>query len=202
MAVSYDPDSKRGKDRDASKLRGRNSALLSDLTSGLSSNPYEVSSGGVGIGGANRGTGMSKRERELKELQEYEEDNYTRLTMSKKDSKKRRRDEEDLALGGAGLSGGTRKQGRIGAGMEEEFGDLLRGSEKNYGKKSKRGGGEDAYETLRKNHKVGLKGTLGRARGNEKASSNSNGVESIGFKDRKGKSKFERQKKDFARGRK
>lgn len=203
MAVSYDPDSRRSKDNDASsKLRGRNSALLSDLTSSLSSNPFESSSGGVGVGGGQRGKGMSKRERELKELQEYEEDNYTRLTMSKKDSKRRKRDEEDLAMGGAGLSGG-RKQGRIGAGMEEEFGDLLRGAEKNYGNGKKRSRGEDAYETLRKNHKVGLEGTLKRARGNgSERNSSSNGIESMGISDRKGKNKFDRQKKDFARGRK
>lgn len=207
MSVSYDPDSKRRKDRSGSpnqKIRGRNAALLSDLSSGLSSNPFEVSSGGVGlVGNSSNGKGLSKRARELKDIEDYEEDNYTRLTMSKKDSKKRRRDEEDIALGGAGQTssnGRNRVQGRIGAGMEEEFGDLLRGSERSGNGKGKKKRNDDAYDVIRKNHNVGLGGTLKRARvGAEKSTG---GIESMGTQDKKGKTKFERQKKDLARGRK
>ncbi|UZJ54718.1 hypothetical protein CBS101457_004038 [Exobasidium rhododendri] len=99
----------------------RNSTLLSEMSASLSSNPYEVSSSGVGVNGT--GQGASSRAKALARMDAYEEDNFTRLTMSKKDAKRRRRDEEDVALGGAGLSS---KKGRVGAGLEEEFGDLLR----------------------------------------------------------------------------
>jgi U3 small nucleolar ribonucleoprotein protein LCP5 len=89
----------------------------------MSANPYEISSGGVGVGGA--GAGSSSRAKALARIQKYEEDNFTRTSMSKRDEKRRRRDEADVALGGAGMSS---KRGRIGAGLEEEFGDLLRNS--------------------------------------------------------------------------
>ena len=60
--------------------------------------------------------------------------------MSKKDARKRRRDEADVALGGAGLSSGRNGRRRIGGGMEEEFGDLLRGAglDGRNGKKAKK----------------------------------------------------------------
>lgn len=140
--------SKRG--RDSSPIRGgRSSALLADLTAGLSSNPYEASSAGIG---AARGGG-STRARALERMEQYEEDNFTRLVMSKKDAKRRRRDEEDVELGGAGLSSGKRA-GRVGGGMEEEFGDLLRSAESGGGRKSRKAShAADAYNSLRKNAK-------------------------------------------------
>lgn len=107
--------------REERKSGPRNSTLLSELSASMSSNPYEVSSSGVGVNES--GQGSSARAKALSRMDAYEEDNFTRLTMSKKDAKRRRRDEADVALGGAGLS---TKQGRVGAGLEEEFGDLLR----------------------------------------------------------------------------
>ncbi|EPQ29813.1 uncharacterized protein PFL1_02486 [Pseudozyma flocculosa PF-1] len=149
--VAYDPDassSKRG--RDSGRGSARSSALLADLTAGLSSNPYEISSGGVGVGGS-VASQQSARARALQRMQDYEEDNFTRLVMSKRDAKKRMRDEADVALGGAGLSSGRDGQRRVGGGIEEEFGDLLRtGGYSGAGKKGKKARrSEDAFESLR-----------------------------------------------------
>lgn len=122
--VVYNPESTSATSRKATKERvaPRNAALLSDLSASMSANPFETSSGGVGVGGGNNAS-SSARAKALARMQEYEEDNFTRLIMSKRDAKRRRRDEEDVALGGAGRGD---KRGRVGAGLEEEFGDLLR----------------------------------------------------------------------------
>lgn len=133
--VVYDPDARISRRaRNKERLPSRNAALLADLTQSMSENPYETSSGGVG-GGAAVGVGGSSRARALRRMEEFEEDNYKRLTLNKRDAKRRRRDEADVALGGIGLS-----QSRIGGGIEEEFGDLLR--------ERKRGG--DIYQELSK----------------------------------------------------
>lgn len=55
-------------------------------------------------------------------MTEFEEENMTRLLMKKKDANRRTQDEADLALGGTGITG---RNGR-GAGLEGEFGDILR----------------------------------------------------------------------------
>ncbi|KAL9937519.1 hypothetical protein V8E36_003928 [Tilletia maclaganii] len=163
--VPYDPDSisRHGGSREdrlaakEGKLAGkRNAALLADLSLGLSSNPYELSSAGLGGAGRNAASSAqgSARARALRRMEEYEEENFTRLVMKKKDAKRRRRDEEAVALGGAGLDSANRRQGRLGAGLDEEFGDLLRGSGGG-GTKRKAGGGKrgapagDAYDSLR-----------------------------------------------------
>ncbi|WFD00515.1 hypothetical protein MYAM1_003264 [Malassezia yamatoensis] len=139
--VLYDPDARpSGKERNRERQPSRNTALLADLTLGMSSNPYETSTAGVGGGGV-RNTGSS-RARALQRMQDFEEDNYKRLSMSKKDAKRRRRDEQDVALGGLGLSS---HKDRIGGGIEEEFGDLLRGRERD-ARHSARGQG--AYDLL------------------------------------------------------
>lgn len=134
--VVYNPESTTTSSRKATKERvaPRNAALLSDLSASMSANPYETSSGGVGVGGGN-GASSSSRAKALSRMQEYEEDNFTRLIMSKKDAKRRRRDEEDVALGGAGRGD---KRGRVGAGLEEEFGDLLRNRDRDDYKGAKR----------------------------------------------------------------
>lgn len=123
--IAYNAESstsRGGKDRDRAKAAPRNAALLSDLSASMSANPYETSSAGVGVNGGS-GANASARAKALRRMEQYEEENFTRLMMSKRDAKRRRRDEEDVALGGAGLSS---KRGRVGAGLEEEFGDLLR----------------------------------------------------------------------------
>merc|ERR1711939_960355 len=58
--------------------------------------------------------------RKLAEIERYEEDNMTRIFMTKKDSKRRRMDEEDIALGGTGsredfLVGSIGKKRKTGA---------------------------------------------------------------------------------------
>ncbi|WFD23285.1 hypothetical protein MEQU1_001974 [Malassezia equina] len=156
--MMYDPDAhvsrkQRNKDRQPS----RNAALLADLSAGMSSNPYETSVAGVG-GGHAVGTAGSSRARALRRMQEFEEDNYKRLSLSKKDAKRRRRDEQDVALGGLGLSS---HGNRIGGGVEEEFGDLLRGSERDE-RRRQRGDERDAYYLLQKRAK--LPSTLSRAK--------------------------------------
>lgn len=156
--MMYDPDAhvsrkQRNKDRQPS----RNAALLADLSAGMSSNPYETSVAGVG-GGHAVGTAGSSRARALRRMQEFEEDNYKRLSLSKKDAKRRRRDEQDVALGGLGLSS---HGNRIGGGVEEEFGDLLRGSERDE-RRRQRGDDRDAYYLLQKRAK--LPSTLSRAK--------------------------------------
>lgn len=132
MPVAYDENykSKRRGDKKDARPTKRSAALLADLSSSLSANPYEMSSSGVGVGASGREGSSSSRAKALARMQAYEEDNFTRLAQSKKDAKRRRRDEEDVALGGAGLSS---KRGRVGAGLEEEFGDLLRGSSRGDG---------------------------------------------------------------------
>lgn len=76
----------------------------------------------------------------------------TRLVMKKKDEKKRRADEADIALGGLGAGG------RRGGGFEEEFGDVLRSVSR-----SQRGVVGDGYEELRKRGKK--EDALSRSRG-------------------------------------
>lgn len=120
--VVYNPETS-SRTSKKNQVAPRNAALLSDLSASMSANPYEASSSGVGVQGS--GVSASARAKALNRMQAYEEENMTRLTMSKRDAKRRRRDEADVALGGAGLSS---KRGRVGAGLEEEFGDLLRNS--------------------------------------------------------------------------
>lgn len=160
VPMSYDPDARTNKKdprfADKSSSITRNSALLSDLTASMSSNPYEASSAGVGVGGRGRlAANTSSRAKALARMEEFEEENFTRLVMSKKDARKRRRDEADVALGGAGLSSGRDGRRRIGGGMEEEFGDLLRGSglDGRGGKKAKKA--QSAYDALRASSKAG-----------------------------------------------
>ncbi|CAO1633870.1 unnamed protein product [Jaminaea pallidilutea] len=117
-----------GGQRNRRNHRAANSHLLSDLSSSLAATPYaETSSGLASSAGGNGSAGTSKRAQRLREMEDYEEANFTRLVQSKKDAKRRRRDEEDVALGGATTAGVSRGS-KVGAGLEEEFGDLLRGN--------------------------------------------------------------------------
>ncbi|CAO1613828.1 unnamed protein product [Sympodiomycopsis kandeliae] len=118
-------DSDDGNTRSSRNRRALNAHLLQDMTSSLSSNPYAQSSSGLSRDKSHQ----SKRARKLQEMEDFEEANFTRLVQSKKEQRKRRRDEEDVALGGVTTAGlGSNK--KIGGGFEEEFGDLLRGSER------------------------------------------------------------------------
>ncbi|GAC72975.1 hypothetical protein PANT_8c00006 [Moesziomyces antarcticus T-34] len=185
VPMSYDPDARSNKKdpRFADKPSSitRNSALLSDLTASMSANPYEASSGGVGVGGRGRlASNTSARAKALARMDEFEEENFTRLVMSKKDARKRRRDEADVALGGAGLSSGRDGSRRIGGGMEEEFGDLLRGAglDGRNGKKAKKA--QQAYDTLRASSKAGS--TLQRSKSSSAPSPVPQGAKSNKFR--------------------
>jgi U3 small nucleolar ribonucleoprotein protein LCP5 len=88
----------------------------------------------------------SNRAAYLKRIQEFEEENFTRLVMKKSETKRRLRDEADLAFGGdlGGLYN-PRARRRAG-GLEDEFGDVLRSVERRHR-------GNDGYEELRKKGK-------------------------------------------------
>lgn len=159
-AVAYDPDAKRrrrgpddGSDEEPTRTH-KSGVLLSELTASMSGVPLEEGASGTGVSrphtaGAG-GIGGSKRARELARMQEYEEDNFTRLALSKKEQKRRERDEADFALGGA--RGGRGMSGQR-AGFESELAGLLgddRGSQKSKkSKKSDRRPNIDVYDQLR-----------------------------------------------------
>lgn len=111
------------------------------------SSPYMESTSGLGGHPTGGNAHSSSRARELARMKEYEEENMTRLVLTKKEARRRRLDEEDVALGGTGVgvltSSGRRRRGGA-ATLESEFGDVL----KSVGRKS--GGGRlDGYEELR-----------------------------------------------------
>lgn len=145
--VAYTGDSRASKSR-RDKALPRSNALLADLSSALSSTAHEESSAGLGLNGGGA-AGRSSRAAKLARVEAYEEANFTRLATSAKEAKRRRADEEAVALGGA-RGGGA-------AGLHEEFSGLLRDS--SAGGKKRKGSG-DAYDGLRKRRE----GALDRAR--------------------------------------
>ncbi|KAF8590467.1 hypothetical protein K439DRAFT_1644629 [Ramaria rubella] len=100
------------------------------------SNPHMESSTGLG----SMPSMASARARELARMSEFEEENMTRLVMTKKEARRRARDEEDVALGGTGASKGRRR----GGGLEDEFRDVLRAVDR-----TGHLGVDDGYEALR-----------------------------------------------------
>jgi len=111
--------------------------------------------------------------------------------MSKKDARRRVRDEEALALGG-GLGGlgeegkGRRRSGA--GGWEDEFGDVLR----DVGRSSGRSLGGDGYEELRQRGKRG--GVLERSRESKKRGSD-HVTADIEVPQKRKKSRFETERK-------
>lgn len=109
------------------------------------SNPYAESTSGLGV----TPTLQSRKANKLAEIERYEEENYTRIFMNKKDAKRRRMDEEDLALGGTGsredfLTGAKGIRGFRTHGFENEFNDLLGG----IAKKNKTGAADGYAHSL------------------------------------------------------
>ncbi|KZT44126.1 hypothetical protein SISSUDRAFT_1068568 [Sistotremastrum suecicum HHB10207 ss-3] len=103
-----------------SKKRRPDPSALASLRYLDSSNPHAESSSGLGV---TKSMG-SARARELQRMTEFEEENMTRLVMTKKEANRRRRDEEDIALGGVG--GINPRSRNRGGGFEEALGDVLK----------------------------------------------------------------------------
>ena len=136
----------KGKDK---KRSGPVPTALSTLARLDPAMPHLESTSGLG----NTPALMSKRAQELQRMTEFEEENFTRLVMKKKDMKRRKDDEANVALGGIGMSG---RHGR-GGGLEDEFSDILRSVGR-----SRAGVVGDGYEELRQ--KGRKEGVLARSR--------------------------------------
>lgn len=126
---------RKGKDRRPARLP----TALTSLSQMDPSMPHMESTSGLGSTPAL----MSKRAKDLNRMTEFEEENMTRLVMKKKDAKRRKEDEANIALGGTGAAVG---RGGRGGGLEDEFGDILRSVGRN-----RRGAVGDGYEELRQN---------------------------------------------------
>ncbi|KAL0577374.1 hypothetical protein V5O48_004626 [Marasmius crinis-equi] len=157
--------------------------------------PHAESSSG--LGGAPAFNMLSSRARHLKDLTEFEENQFGRVMMGKKEAKRRARDERDLALGG-GLAGvgeegkGGRRRGTAG-GWEDEFGDVLR----DVGRASQPGG-VDAYDELRRKGKKA--GALERSRDTQrkrKAVAFEDGGHGEGGDGKRKRSRFESERKNI-----
>lgn len=133
------------------KSKGREaptSGFLTDLARDLTtsaSTPYTEGVSGLSTAPNNN----SKRARKLAEIKEYEEGNLTRLSMSKKESKQRRADEEEVALGGGGSLDARGRGGRGGFGVEVD--ELLASMDRKGGstRRGKPAAGAE-YDELRK----------------------------------------------------
>jgi len=123
--------------RDKKARRAPIPSALSSLIHQDPSKPHIESTSGLG----SMPSLSSNRAREIHRMNEFEEENFTRLVMKKKEMKRRKKDEEDIALGGSGGISGRRR----GGGFEDEFGDVLRSVGR-----SKAGVVGDGYEELRK----------------------------------------------------
>lgn len=126
--------------RDKKARRAPLPSALSSLIHQDPSKPHIETTSGLG----SMPSLSSNRAREIHRMNEFEEENFTRLVMKKKEMKRRKKDEEDIALGGNGGIGGRRR----GGGFEDEFGDVLRSVGR-----SKTGVVGDGYEELRRKGK-------------------------------------------------
>ncbi|KAJ3741689.1 hypothetical protein DFH05DRAFT_241308 [Lentinula detonsa] len=134
----------------------------------------------------------SSRAKYLQHLTEFEEDQFGRVMMGKKEARRRVRDEEALALG-SGLSGlgeegkGIGRRRRTAGEWEDEFGDVL----KDIGRSSVRAFGGDGYDELRQRGK--RSGVLERSRENKKRGADY--VVAEGELEKRKKSRFETERK-------
>ena len=126
----------------------------------------------------------SDRAREIQRMTEFEEENFTRLMMKKKDARRRQRDEEDLALGGTGSSHGRRR----GRGLEDEFEDVLRSVGR-----TRVGAIGDGYEELRQKGKKADALSRSRARVREDAEDGEDEAHQTK------RSRFERERRSLGR---
>ncbi|KAG6818205.1 hypothetical protein H0H87_000110 [Tephrocybe sp. NHM501043] len=134
-------------EKSKSQLRKERPPVPSALASLASdaSRPHMESTSGLG----STPSLASGRAAYLKRLNDFEEENFSRVVMKKSDARRRARDEEDLALGGS-LAGGGGKHRRRAGGLEDEFGDVLRSVERAGHGGSGKG---DGYDELRQRSK-------------------------------------------------
>ncbi|KAL8291878.1 hypothetical protein RQP46_002136 [Phenoliferia psychrophenolica] len=158
------------------------SHMISDMSAGLSgSTPYGESTSGLSVTvdpSLSSGTA-----RHLAQVEAYELENFTRMRMSKKDSKKRRNEEEEVAFGGLGAGkGGKRRLGGFGAEFDDLLGDFG-------GTRS-----EGAYEQMKgfKKAKVGAAGEGGGREKDESAGTSGLAGLEKGGRGKKGKNVFDR----------
>jgi len=118
---------------------------LSTLAAADPSMPHVETTSGLGaLPSLNSG-----RAQYLRRMQDFEEDNFTRLIMKKKDMKQRARDEADLAMGADLMDSSTNRGRRQRAGaLEDEFAGILRSATRVTGV-----GQGDGYEELRQRGK-------------------------------------------------
>lgn len=150
--VPYTDMSSRGKDKKA--RRAPVPAALASLAHLDPLRPHAETTSGLGGAPSGAGADGGQRARDVRRMAEFEEENFTRLVLKKADARRRRRDEEDIALGGVP---GTARSGRRRGGLEDEFGDVLR----SVGRR-REGHIGDGYEELRE--KGRKEGVLGRSR--------------------------------------
>lgn len=103
-----------------------------------------------------RGGLSSSRARQLAEMQAHEEENFIRLSMNKSEARRRARDEETLAMGGAVSMEKSRGRKGAEAGLAAEFADVLSAIDRR----------EDAYDSVRA---IERKNVLDRARSSKRA---------------------------------
>ncbi|GAA6064236.1 hypothetical protein JCM10212_006365 [Sporobolomyces blumeae] len=166
-----------------SKKRDTPSHLVQDMSVGLaSSTPYGETTTGLSV--SQDPALQSGTARHLKRVEDYEMDHFTRMRMSKKDAKRRRAEEEEVAFGGLGAGkGGKRRLGGFGA----EFDDLLGGDRGGDRKRT------EAYDQMR-----GMKRQKVPAKARDDDGVGTSGLTGGGG-GKKGKSKFDKAVKRTAR---
>jgi len=138
-----------GKNKKARRPPPTASAFLTDMATALNANtPYAEGTSGLSVTPSNN----SRRAKKLNEMKDYEEGMMTRISMNKKQTRQRRDDEAEVALGGGGtLDTGNRKGVRGKGGFGVEFDELLntidKGGKKRTGVMGRVGGSE--YEAMR-----------------------------------------------------
>jgi U3 small nucleolar ribonucleoprotein protein LCP5 len=148
------PYNESGGRKDKRERRRPVPAALANLAYLDPSRPHLEGTSGLGAAPASSLEAASSRAREIRRMTEFEEENFTRLVLKKKDERQRRRDEEDIALGGVPT---IARAGRRRGGLEDEFGDVLR----SVGRSARAATG-DGYEELRQRGRKD--GVLARSR--------------------------------------
>ena len=120
-AVPYHEPAKQRKERRAPALLSEFASTLEgapgmETTSGLSTMPVRAD--------RHSNSASAKRAAELKRINEFEEENMTRLVTTKREAKRRREDETALALG-YGVGGSGRSRGNRQNGLEAELEGVL-----------------------------------------------------------------------------